>query len=118
MNGYDENRRRFLSRIGLSLGLALSGEVIAPEAKAGVLVAEKLTVEQEEFLITYRDWMKGFKEVIELRKTEPDDLGHNKRLMALAEEAKAFREQLMEYMKEEPFARRFMVITEEMTLMI
>jgi len=49
------------------------------------------------------------------QKKDPDHLENNKKLMALSEEAKAWQKDLIEHMKDENFARYFMIRTEKIT---
>ena len=118
MNGYDENRRRFLGKLGLTLGATLSGTRVmhgenAPEAEIVTISAD-----QKLFMQNYERWMDDFIEVNKFQKKEPFNLENNMKIVALSEEAKLFQQQLIGYMKEENFARYFMVATERMTLWI
>jgi hypothetical protein len=118
MNGYDENRRRFLSSLGLSLGVTLTGTKVLHGATDNA--AEVLTInpEQQAFMQNYERWMDEFVEVIRFQKKDPNNLENNKKIVALSEEAKLFQEELKGYMKDQNFARYYMFATERMTLEI
>ena len=63
MNGYDENRRRFLTKIGLTLGVSLTGTVMQGE-NVPASDAFAISTEQMAFMINYERWMDDFIEVI------------------------------------------------------
>jgi len=52
------------------------------------------------------------------QKKDPEHMGNNKKLVALSEEAKKWQMELVEYMKDENFARYFMITTERVTTVI
>lgn len=118
MNGYDENRRRFLTKLGMTLGVTLTGSTIVQGANAPSAGEMSITAGQNAFMQNYERWMDDFIEVIKIQKKEPMNLENNKRIVALSDEAKAFQSELTEYMKEDNFARYYMVATERMTLEI
>jgi hypothetical protein len=118
MNGYDENRRRFLTKIGLTLGVTLTGTKVMQGEHAPVKAESMLTAEQKAFMDHYERWMDDFIEVIKFQKKDPNDLGNNMKIVALSEEAKLFQQELIGYMKDDNFARHYMVATERMTLTI
>jgi hypothetical protein len=118
MNGYDENRRRFLTKLGMTLGVTLTGGTIVEGANAPSAGKMSITAEQNAFMQNYERWMDDFIEVIKIQKKEPMNLENNKKIVALSDEAKAFQSELTGYMKEDNFARYYMVATERMTLEI
>jgi len=118
MDGYDENRRRFLTKLGLTLGVTLTGNDILQGSNATAAHPLVITAEQEAFMLNYERWMDDFIEVIKIKKNEPDNLENNKKIVALSDEAKLFQHQLTEYMLDDNFARYYMVATERMTLSI
>ena len=88
-------------------------------AKTNIIVEEKqqfpLSEEQEDFMRNYENWMDDFIEVIKERRTHPDDLEVNKRLMILSVESQAWQGKLTQFMEDENFARHYMIATERMT---
>ena len=118
MNGYDENRRRFLTKLGLTLGVTLTGTVVMQGAKAASTQELTISADQQLFMSNYERWMDDFIVVIKVQKKEPDNLENNKKIVALSEEAKIFQKELIGYMGDENFARYYMVATERMTLAI
>jgi hypothetical protein len=118
MNGYDENRRRFLTKLGLTLGVTLTGTKVMQGENTPVKAESMLTAEQKTFMDHYERWMDDFIEVIKFQKKDPNDLGNNMKIVALSEEAKTFQQELIGYMKDDNFARHYMVATERMTLTI
>lgn len=115
MDGYESSRRSFIRKLGLTVGAT----ALAGVAKSTQIIEEKiqypLTADQEEFMENYNRWMNDFVHVIKARKTNPDDLELNKRLMALSEEAQEWQPLVTEYMKDTNFARHYMIATEHMT---
>ena len=118
MNGYDENRRRFLTKLGMTLGVTLTGSTIVQGANAPSAGMRSITAGQKAFMQNYERWMDDFIEVIKFQKKEPDNLENNKKIVALSEEAKLFQKELTGYMQDDNFARYYMVATERMTLTI
>jgi len=118
MNGYDENRRRFLTKLGLTLGVTLTGTQVmqGSDLPSGEIL--KINREQQAFMVNYERWMDDFLVVIKVQKLEPHNLENNKRIVALSEKAKLFQQELVGYMRDENFARYYMVATERMTLAI
>ncbi|MCK9639805.1 MAG: hypothetical protein M0R39_07830 [Prolixibacteraceae bacterium] len=118
MNGYDENRRKFLSKLGLTLGVTLTGTTILQGAETPSSDTFAIDKDQKVFMENYERWMDDFIEVIKVQKKEPDNLENNKKIVALSDEAKVFQQQLIGYMKDDNFARHYMIATERMTLAI
>ena len=118
MNGYDENRRRFLTKLGLSLGVTLTGSKVMEGENAPSAEMITINADQKVFMANYERWMDDFIEVIKFQKLDPHNLENNKKIVALSEEAKLFQQELVGYMRDENFARYYMVATERMTLTI
>ena len=118
MNGYDENRRRFLTKLGMTLGVTLTGTKVMQGENIPTADVQTINAEQKAFMDNYERWMDNFIEVIKFQKKDPNDLENNKKIVALSDEAKVFQQELIGYMKDENFARYYMVATERMTLTI
>jgi len=118
MNGYDENRRRFLTKLGMSLGVTLTGTQVMQGENVPETNASSISAEQAVFMKNYERWMDDFIEVIKFQKKEPENLENNMKIVALSEEARVFQKELMGYMTDENFARYYMVATERMTITI
>ncbi len=118
MDSYESTRRDFLQKLGLSLGAV----ALASGAKATQILEKSgdfpLTEEQAEFIEEYEEWMNHFTEVIRERRTKPDDLEVNMRLMRLSEKAETWQKKLQKYMEDPNFAAHYMIVTERMTLEI
>ena len=115
MDQYESTRRNFIRKLGLSLGAAVA---VSSAVKAGVLEKKEsfaLTPEQEKFMVRYEKWMDDFIEVIHVQKENPYHMDNNKQLIKLTEIAKEWQPQLTKYMKDENFAKYFMITTERMT---
>lgn len=115
MDGYESTRRSFIKRLGLSLGATV---VVGKGLEASIKennVNFPISEEQEEFLKMYEDWMDEFIEVIKGRKTDPENLELNKKMVELSDQAEKWQEKLTKYMEDDDFARKYMIISERMT---
>jgi hypothetical protein len=118
MDGYESNRREFLKKLGLIAGAtALTATGVSGVADIITEKKEKfkLTSEQDKFMVKYEKWLDEFHDMAKFQKNDPEHLENNKRLMALSDEAKAWQKELIEYMKDENFARYYMITTERVT---
>jgi hypothetical protein len=116
MDAYEIKRREFLKKLGLIGGAtALTGA-------SGLLINQQetivLTEAQQQFMIKYENWLENFREMAKYQKVDPDHIDNNKKLMALSEEAGKWQKELIEYMKDENFARYYMIVTERVTKVI
>lgn len=121
MDGYESNRRDFLKKLGLIAGTA----ALTTVGGSGVveLLTDnkekfKLTEEQQKFMAMYEKWLKEFHGMAKFQKKDPEHIENNKKLMALSEEAAQWQKELVEHMKDENFARYYMVLTEKVTATI
>jgi predicted transcriptional regulator len=121
MDGYESNRRDFLKRLGLIAGATVLSATGLAEVEE--LITDKkekytLTAEQTKFMAMYEKWLDEFHAMAKFQKKDPEHLGNNKRLVSLSEEAKTWQKELIEHMKDENFARYFMITTERVTTVI
>lgn len=118
MDGYESNRRDFLKKLGLITG-ATAVTVTGISGVADLITEKKenikLTPGQEQFMVKYEKWLDEFNDMVKFQKDDPEHLENNKRLMALSDEAKIWQKELIEYMKDENFARYYMIATERVT---
>lgn len=99
----DQSRRSFLKILGVTAGASVAGSPVL----AGFLnhpEVHKLSPDQNEFMLVYEKWMDEFIEVIRTQKSEPDNVINHSKMIALTEQAEAWKPQLTAYMKEESFA--------------
>lgn len=121
MDEYESTRRDFLKKLGLAVGataLASTGISQAAEIIQNKKEEFPLTPEQKEFMTGYVKWLEEFRSMVKVQKVNPDDLDNNKKLMKLSDEAGKWQKELIEYMKDDNFARYFMVVTERVTTTI
>ena len=119
MDAFESNRRDFLKKLGIIIGAtALSGTGLA-EVATDIMIDKKdeaeLTPEQSKFMVKYKQWLDKFHDMAKFQKKDPDHLENNKKLMALSEDAKGWQKELIEHMKDDNFARYFMIRTEKIT---
>ncbi|MEI8085402.1 MAG: hypothetical protein WCG93_04205 [Paludibacter sp.] len=118
MDGYESNRREFLGKLGLIVGgITLSATGISQVSELITDKKEKfkLTPEQTKFMVKYEKWLDEFHDMAKFQKIDAEHLDNNKKLVSLSEEAKEWQKELIEYMKDENFARYYMVTTERVT---
>ena len=115
MNEYEESRRSFLTKLGMTVGVG----VVAGEKLSAKVFNSKtefpLTTDQQQLMDRYENWMDEFVPVIKDFRKDPNNLGAKKRIAELSEEAESWREQLTVFMEDENFARYYMTATERMT---
>ena len=115
MNEYEESRRAFLAKLGLAVGAPL----LAGEKLSAQVLNRKsefpLLPEQQQLMNRYEQWMDDFIPVIKAFRANPEDATAKKSIAVLSEEAETWRPQLVEFMKDENFARHYMTATERMT---
>ena len=115
MNEYEESRRAFLTKLGMAVGTAALG---AEKLSAKVLNSKSefpLTADQQKLMDRYEKWMDEFIPVTKAHRANENDKEVNKRISELSEEAETWRSQLVEFMKDDNFARYYMAATERMT---
>lgn len=115
MEGFEEKRRDFLKKLGLTVG----GIAFAGSAATAKIIEAKinfpLSTEEQLLIDKYEIWMDNFIEVIKIQRNDPDNLENNKRIMVLTDESHSWQPQLIKFMKDENFARHYMIISERMT---
>ncbi len=116
MDDFESSRRGFMRKLGLTLGASL----VVGSAEVNATVIDKkekfpLSAEQHKFMEQYETWMDEFIVVIRRQRTHPEDIANNKKIIDLSEQSKAWQQQLVNYMKDENFARYYMAASERMT---
>ena len=115
MNEYEESRRAFLTKLGMAVGTVAIG---TEKLTAKVLNSKSefpLTKDQQEFMELYEKWMDKFIPAVKAQRENPDDRIAKATIVELSEEIESRRSQLIEYMKDDNFARYYMTATEELT---
>lgn len=119
IDAYESSRRKFLTKLGLTVGATFA---VATSSLAANVLDDKdefpLTEEQIKFMHKYEKWMDEFVEVIRIQKADSENYENNKNIVRLSEIAKTWQDELVGYMKEENFARHYMAATQRMTLEI
>ena len=121
MEVFDKDRRDFTKKVGLTVtatALATSGVNGASEIILNKKEEFPLTTEQTNFMIKYEKWLDEFHDMAKLQKVSPEDKENNQKLMNLSKEAEKWQKELVEYMKDENFARYYMVVSEKVTAVI
>lgn len=116
MDGFENKRRDFIKKLGLSVGIIAASTTASTAAE---IIQNKiqfpLTSEQQSFIHNYEKWMDSFIEVIKIQRKNPNDLENNKRLMLLTDESALWQKDHFKFMEDENFARHYMIISERMT---
>lgn len=118
MDYYEENRRAFLRKLGLTLGATITSSAVLSANIVNKHDSINILPEQQLFMNMYEDWMDQFIEVIKKQKQDPDNFENNKQIVVLSEQAKKWQSQLAGYMEDENFARYYMIATQRMTMEI
>ena len=116
MDGFESTRRDFMRKLGLTLGASLV--VGSTEIRASIIDKKEkfsLSPVQQTFMERYENWMDEFIVLIRRQSTHPMDIDNNRKIVVLSEQAKGWQKQLVDYMKDENFARYYMTVTERMT---
>jgi hypothetical protein len=116
MDNFEESRRGFLRKLGLTVGATM----VASTAEITATVLDdkdkfQLSHEQQDFMVKYEQWMDEFIPVIRKQKQSPHDVENNKKIVTLSDTAKAWQKKLTAYMQDDNFARHYMVVTDRMT---
>lgn len=115
MNEYEESRRAFLTKLGLTVG---AGIVASEKLSAKVLNNKTeflLTLEQQEFMVAYEKWMDKFIPAVRAQRENQEDKTAKTEIVELSEQANTWQPKLIEYMKDDNFARYYMTATERLT---
>jgi hypothetical protein len=115
MNEYEETRRAFLTKLGLTVGTTIA---VSTKLSATVLNSKAefpLTADQQEFMDHYEKWMDKFIPAVKAQRENPDDKMAKAAIVELSEEVDKRRVQLIKYMKDDNFARYYMTATERLT---
>ena len=115
MNEYEESRRAFLAKLGLTVGTTIA---VSTKLSATVLNSKTefpLTADQQEFMELYEKWMDKFIPAVKAQRENQEDKIAKTNIVKLSEEADTWQAQLIEYMKDDNFARYYMTATERLT---
>ncbi len=115
MNDYEESRRTFLNKLGLTLGTA----VVATTKLSAAVLNDKmefaLTGEQQQLMTDYEKWMDKFIPAVKAQRNDSNDQLAKNDIVLLSEQAESWRPKLIEFMKDDNFARYYMTATERLT---
>ncbi|WP_347838332.1 hypothetical protein [uncultured Draconibacterium sp.] len=112
---YEETRRKFLTKLGLSIGAVAVG---SEKISATLLNSRQefpLTTEQQRLMDQYELWMDAFIPAVQRQRANNEDLIAKAKIMELSEQAEIWRPQLEKFMEDENFARYYMTVTERLT---
>ncbi|MDD2798504.1 MAG: hypothetical protein PHV20_07930 [Bacteroidales bacterium] len=108
------NRREFLTKLGLVIGaatIASTGISSITDKKEEIT----LTAEQAKFAKMYESWMEDFHKVVKRQKVDPSDVINNKKMVALADNARTWQPELHRHMNDENFVKFHKLISERVT---
>jgi len=115
MNEYEETRRAFLTKLGLTVGTTIAGSTKLSATVLNDKADFPLTADQQEFMGHYEKWMDKFIPAVRAQRENQDDKIAKADIVMLSEEADSWRPQLIKYMKDDNFARYYMTATERLT---
>lgn len=112
---YEESRRMFLAKLGLSVGAVAVGSAKLSATVLNDKMEFPLTGEQTELMAKYEEWMDKFIPAVKAQREDEEDLIAKAKIVELSDEAETWRPQLAEFMKDDNFARYYMTATERLT---
>ncbi len=115
MNDYEESRRAFLAKLGLTVGTTIAASTKLSATVLNSKTEFPLTAEQQEFMGHYEKWMDRFIPAVKAQRQNPEDKLAKAAIVELSEEVDNRRSQLIKYMKDDNFARYYMTATERLT---
>ncbi len=115
MTNYEESRRQFLAKLGLTVGSVAVGTAKLSATVINDKMEFPLTTEQQELMDKYEVWMDKFIPAVKAQRENQEDVEAKLKITELSEEAETWRIELTEFMKDENFARYYMAATERMT---
>lgn len=115
MNDYEESRRAFLAKLGLTVGTTIAASTKLSATVLNSKAEFPLTADQQEFMRVYEKWMDKFIPAVKAQRENQDDKIAKADIVMLSEEAESWRPQLIKYMKDDNFARYYMTATERLT---
>jgi hypothetical protein len=115
MNEYEETRRAFLAKLGLTVGTTIAASTKLSATVLNDKMEFPLTAGQQEFMENYEKWMDKFIPAVKAQRENQDDMKAKTEIVKLSEEANKWQPQLIEYMKDDNFARYYMTVTERTT---
>lgn len=115
MNEYEESRRAFLAKLGMTVGTTIAASTKLSATVLNSKAEFPLTADQQEFMELYENWMDKFIPAVKAQRENPDDKIAKAAIVDLSEEVETRRLQLIEFMKDDNFARYYMTATERLT---
>jgi aldehyde:ferredoxin oxidoreductase len=115
MNQYEESRRAFLAKLGMTVGTTIAASTKLSATVLNSKAEFPLTADQQEFMELYENWMDKFIPAVKAQRENPDDKIAKAAIVDLSEEVETRRLQLIEFMKDDNFARYYMTATERLT---
>lgn len=115
MSDYEESRRQFLLKLGLTVGTVAAGTAKLSATVINDKMEFPLTNSQQQLMVKYETWMDNFIPAAKAQRENQEDLIAKARIMELSSEAETWRFELTEYMKDDNFARYYMTATERLT---
>lgn len=112
---YEESRRQFLAKLGLSIGAVAVGSAKLSATVLNNKAEFPLTKVQQELMDKYERWMDDMVPAVKAQRLNQEDLIAKARIMELSKEAENWQADLTEFMKDENFARYYMTATERLT---
>lgn len=115
MNDYENSRRAFLSKLGLTLGTGVAASTKLSATVLNNKAEFALTDEQKHLMEQYENWMDKFIPAVKAQRKNPEDQAAKTKIVQLSEQAESWRNQLAGFMKDDNFARYYMTATERLT---
>lgn len=112
---YEESRRKFLAKLGLTVGSVAAGTAKLSATVLNDKTEFTLSGPQKKLMEKYEVWMDNFIPVVRAQRKNQEDLIAKAKIMELSREVETWQSELIEFMKDENFARYYMTATERLT---
>lgn len=112
---YEESRRQFLTKLGLTVGAVAIGTAKLSASVLNNKTEFPLSDAQQKLMDKYEVWIDNMVPAVKAQRLNQEDLIAKARIMELSHEAEEWQPELIEFMKDENFARYYMTVTERLT---
>ncbi len=104
-----DNRRKFIQKLGVTVGAAalLDSEAMA---SVGKMQASK-EIERSEFLNHYENWVNQYIDVVEMEKSDKNNMANKHRIMELSHQAQDWQEKIAIYLNDDSFKQRYIQLS-------
>ncbi len=108
-----DNRRKFIQKLGLTVGAAALLETEAIASVANMHSGQDQ--ERSEFLHNYENWVNQYIDVVEKEKVDKTNMANKHRIMELSHQAKNWQEKIAVYLNDDQFKKRYIQLSMQLS---